>query len=91
MKKIEAIIKQHRLPELIGVLQLYGIPRFRKFDVEDHGTTDPGIQPRIQIEFYVEFKAEEIAQAIHGVARSSTRQDDGEIAIIAVERHARIL
>ncbi len=90
MRKIEAIVRKDKFPEVLKVLEKSGIGGVTVTEAQGFGRHRNGLKPKMKIEIYCdEFQVELIVDMIRQVAKTGTT-GDGKIAILNLTNLYRI-
>ena len=90
MKKIEAIVRKEKFPEVYKVLESSGIGGLTVSDAKGFGHHRNGLKEKVKIEIYAdEFQVDKIVESIRKAAKTGTT-GDGKIAILPLETIYRI-
>ena len=90
MKKIEAIIRKEKFPEVCGILEKFGIGGMTVTDAKGFGHHRNGLREKVKIEIYAdEFQVDKIVEIIRQHSKTGA-SGDGKIAILNLEKLYRI-
>jgi nitrogen regulatory protein PII len=90
MKKIEAIIRKERFPEVCKVLEKSGIGGLTVTEAKGFGNHRNGLKEKVKIEIYSdEFQVDKIVDMIRKAAKTGFT-GDGKIAVLELSQLYRI-
>lgn len=90
MKKIEAIIRKEKFPEICRAFEESGIGGLTASDVQGFGHHRSGLQDKKKIEIYAdEFQVDKIVDLICKLANTGVT-GDGKIAVFNLDKLYRI-
>jgi nitrogen regulatory protein P-II 1 len=90
MKKIEAIVRKEKFPEIMKVLEKSGIGGMTVTEAKGFGHHRNGLKEKVKIEIYTdEFQVERIVERIRSTAKTGVT-GDGKIAVLNLEKLYRI-
>ena len=90
MKKVEAIVRKEKFPEVCAVLEKSGIGGMTVTEAKGFGHHRNGLKDKIKIEVYAdEFQVDKVVEMIRKSAKTGTT-GDGKIAIVPLDNIYRI-
>ncbi len=90
MKKIEAIVRREKFPEVCAVLEKSGIGGMTVSEARGFGHHRNGLKDKMKIEIYAdEFQVDKVVETIRNAAKTGAT-GDGKIAILPLENITRI-
>ena len=90
MRKIEAIVRKEKFPQVYKVLEKSGIGGMTVTEAKGFGHHRNGLKEKVKIEIYAdEFQVDKVVDMIRQNAKTGTT-GDGKIAILNMERLYRI-
>lgn len=90
MKKIEAIVRREKFPEVCAVLEKSGIGGMTVSEARGFGHHRNGLKDKMKIEIYAdEFQVDKVVETIRNVAKTGAT-GDGKIAVLPLENITRI-